>query len=600
MSPIPEPFIEAVLDRTDLVALIAARVTLKRQGSNYMARCPFHTEKTPSFSVNPAKQFYHCFGCGESGDAIQFLMRYEGLGFREAIESLASAAGMEIPHEENESGAAQQQAQRRQHEALYAALANAAEYYYAQLRHSPEAIAYLKQRGLTGQMARAFQIGYAPKGWEALYQALKGKHAVHTLHTAGLVGEREQGGYYDRFVDRIIFPIRDTRGRVIGFGGRSLGQNHPKYLNSPETPVFHKGRALYGLFEARQGQKAPGSHAAANRITQILVVEGYLDVVALAQFGIHNAVATLGTATTADQIALLYRYTSRIVFCFDGDAAGKKAAWRALEHTLPAMQDTREAAFLFLPHGDDPDSWIRREGPQAFENMLQQAQLLSEFLFSELSQRHALNSAEGRAQLVREAARLMALMPEGLLKAQLLSELSRLTTIAPDTVAYYVQQTPLPRSTHRTAQASRPPPSTSTTPQVMQTPVRMALALLLHTPPIALRVAQPAKLHNPDIPGSRLLSEIIQQIQQNPQLHGPELLQHYQNHPDGPHLRKLAQWSIPADGPAAHERLFDDAIRRIYQRHNDLLTQALLNRAAEHPLTPEEKQTLTRLLQKPR
>ncbi|WP_006787008.1 DNA primase [Thiorhodospira sibirica] len=586
MSLIPEPFINELLERTDIVALISARVPLKRQGSNYMARCPFHTEKTPSFSVNPAKQFYHCFGCGESGDAIRFLMRHEGLAFREAIESLATDAGMEIPQAENERGVTPEH--RKQHETLYAALAKAAEYYYAQLRHSPEAIEYLKQRGLTGQIARTFQIGYAPKGWDALYKALGSAFDVHILLTAGLLGERPQGGYYDRFVDRIMFPIRDGRGRVIGFGGRSLGQNSPKYLNSPETPVFHKGRALYGLFEARQAQ---------GRLSQLVVVEGYLDVIALAQFGLPYAVATQGTATTAEQLTLLFRHSPRIVFCFDGDAAGKKAAWRALEHTLPVMQDHREAAFLFLPPGDDPDSWIRREGLAAFEHLLQQAMLLSEFLIRELSQRHALNSAEGRAQLVREAARLMALMPEGLLKAQLLTELSRLTAIARDTVAHYVSQTPPPPQMP-TAPHTASPPRTSKlpSPQVMQTPVRIALALLLQSPPLALRVEDPARLQNPDIPGSVLLSEVIQRIQQSPQLQGPELLQQYQSHPDGPHLQKLAQWSIPTDSPTAHARLFDDAIRRIQQRHRDLHTQRLLSRAAEHPLTPEEKKTLALLL----
>src|SRR5690554_3767226 len=370
---IPKAFIQDLLVRVDIIDIVSPHLTLKKGGANYFACCPFHGEKTPSFSISPSKQFYHCFGCGVHGNAIDFLMELQGLTFVEAIHELARQNGLEVPQERSTPGEQPRRAQG--HDALLEAMECAARFYREQLKHSPEAIDYLKRRGLTGEIAARFGIGFAPAGWQALAGVFD-DYKAKALLEAGLVIDNEQGRRYDRFRERIMFPIQDRRGRVIAFGGRVLDAGEPKYLNSPETPLFEKGRELYGLRQAMQAMREEGF---------ALVVEGYMDVVALAQFGIGNAVATLGTATTSHHVAALMRHAERIVFCFDGDAAGRKAARRALESSLEALRDDAVLAFLFLPDGHDPDSYVRAQGAEALRSAAAHATPLTQFLMDSLA-----------------------------------------------------------------------------------------------------------------------------------------------------------------------------------------------------------------------
>jgi DNA primase len=395
---IPRSFIENLLSRSDVVQVINQRVPLKKAGGAYKACCPFHDEKTPSFNVSSSKQFYHCFGCGASGDALKFLMEYEGLSFVEAVESLASQMGMEVPRERlsPEKQKAQQQRQQQQRD-LFDVMHLVARYYRHQLRdhaESAEARQYLKSRGLSAEVAKQFVIGFAPPGWDSLVSGLKADPKLkQQLIEVGVLVQKEGGRQYDRFRHRIMFPIRDGRGRVVAFGGRVLGDDQPKYLNSPETAIFHKSNTLYGLYEMRQSRE---------KHSQIVVVEGYMDVVALAQYGVHNVVATLGTATTIEHLELLFREVNEVVFCFDGDRAGLKAAWKALQLVLPMMEEQRSVKFLFLPDGEDPDSMVRKEGASKFGLRAEEAMPLSAFLLQGLQRKLSfpVRSIEGRQQLV--------------------------------------------------------------------------------------------------------------------------------------------------------------------------------------------------------
>ena len=402
---IPNDFIQTLLARVDIVDVVDRYVPLKKAGANYTACCPFHSEKTPSFTVSPSKQFYHCFGCGAHGTAIGFFMEYGGKSFPDAVEELARDAGLEVPR----SVTPAEDARRVQGQDLTGLLLHAAKFYRTALKEAPRAIDYLKDRGLTGPIAVRFGIGYAPDEWQPLARVFP-DYQDKALETAGLVVAGDAGKRYDRFRDRIMFPIHDASGRVVGFGGRVVDKGEPKYLNSPETPLFSKGRELYGLFQARQAIRAAG---------KVVVVEGYMDVVALAQHGVEYAVATLGTATTAAHVQKLFRLTDTVVFCFDGDEAGRRAAWRALENALAWLADGKNAKFLFLPDGADPDDYIRRRGSAAFEGLVGEAVPLSDFLLSELAMRHPPTSAEGRAALVNAAKPLLAQLHAPILSALL-------------------------------------------------------------------------------------------------------------------------------------------------------------------------------------
>ncbi|NBS47539.1 MAG: DNA primase [Betaproteobacteria bacterium] len=418
---IPQTFLQELLARADIVEVVGRHVQLKKGGANFMGLCPFHGEKSPSFSVSPTKQFFHCFGCGKHGNAIGFLMEHTGAGFVEAVQDLAQQYGMQVPQDEASPQDRERAAAQRQKQAtLSDVLEKAVDAYRKQLKASPRAIDYLKGRGLTGEIARRFELGYAPEGWRSLASVFA-HYDDPLLVESGLVILHEEEGAeakrYDRFRDRVMFPIRNVKGECIGFGGRVLGDGTPKYLNSPETPVFSKGRELYGLFEARQALREAG---------HVLVTEGYMDVVALAQLGFPNAVATLGTACTSDHVQKLFRFTDSVVFSFDGDAAGRRAARKALEGALPYASDTRSVKFLFLPPEHDPDSFVREHGRDAFAARVAEAVPLSRFLVDSARDGCDLSSAEGRAHMLANARPLWSALPDGALKRQLLGDLAEL------------------------------------------------------------------------------------------------------------------------------------------------------------------------------
>lgn len=455
MALIPQSFIADLLNRVDIVDVVGQHVKLKKAGANYQGLCPFHSEKSPSFSVSPSKQFYHCFGCGAHGSAISFLMEYSGLGYVDAIEDLARSVGLDVPREERSANdiARQQKAM-----ALSEVMSAAADWYRQQLKASSRAVDYLKGRGLTGEVAKRYALGYAPDGWqglEAVFGAYSNDEVAKTLLEGGLIiqGEQAEGAIagkqtakrYDRFRDRIMFPIRNPKGQTIGFGGRILDQGEPKYLNSPETPLFSKGNTLYGLFEARQAIRAK---------EYVLVCEGYMDVVALAQLGFPNAVATLGTACTANHVRMLLRQTDKVVFSFDGDAAGQRAAQRALEACLPLMSDDKEIRFLFLPTEHDPDSYVRAYGAPAFEKVIQEAMSLSSFFFKVVSEDHELSTPEGRAHTHHAAKPLLLSMPPIALRTQILRELAIRTNTTPAELEAFCGLTTAPTAVQKTAYSS--------------------------------------------------------------------------------------------------------------------------------------------------
>jgi DNA primase len=450
---IPESFKQDLLNRVDIVEVVSRYVRLKKGGANFQGLCPFHNEKSPSFTVSPAKQFYHCFGCGAHGNAIGFLMSYGGLGYVDSVKDLASMVGMQVPEAQPRSREeAQRETERKEQETSLTAVTEAAmEFYRAELKKSPRAIEYLKGRGLTGEIAARFRVGYAPDDWQGLKGAFP-DYEHPSLVDAGLVIANE-GKRYDRFRDRIMFPILNARGAVIGFGGRVMkAEDTPKYLNSPETPLFEKGREVYGLVQARDPMRAAG---------RVLVVEGYMDVVALAQFGVGYAVATLGTATTPMHVSKLLRLTDELVFSYDGDSAGRKAAWRALEVSLPLATDAKPIRFLFLPAEHDPDSYIREHGQEAFEQLVREAPTLSQFLIAELRSEHDLNTPEGRAGFLVASKAHLEKLSAPTLRVQLLREFASLARVAVEDVEKMLNPggTPAYRSSAPAKKEARPPSS---------------------------------------------------------------------------------------------------------------------------------------------
>jgi DNA primase len=515
---IPDSFIEELLGRVDIVEVIERRVPLKKAGREYQARCPFHDEKTPSFTVSPQKQFYHCFGCGAHGSVIGFMMNYEGLEFVDAVEELARMAGLQVPRDAATSAP-------RPAAGLYELLREAGAWYQAQLKQNPQAIEYLKRRGLSGEVAARFEVGYAPAGWDGLIKQLGvDDNRLKLLHRAGMLSEGKSGAY-DKFRDRIMFPIHDRRGRIIAFGGRALSDDGPKYLNSPETELFHKGRELYGLYMARKSQAKLG---------QILVVEGYMDVVALAQFGFDNCVATLGTATTGDHAELLFRAADEAVYCFDGDRAGRKAAWRALEATLPRLREGRQARFLFLPEGEDPDSLLRGQGRAAFESLLASAQPLSEYFFDHFTQAVDMSSIDGRARLVGLAKPYLEQIPQGVFRDMMFSRLEEL-------VRHRVDDSIAGRS----GRAVKTPPGAP--PATQRTAMRLALAHLVQNPSLASGVQDMEAFAGCDLPGFEIYRELVDFCSKSPNMTTAQLLELWHDRPAQSHLRKLATWDLHGD-----------------------------------------------------
>ncbi len=539
---IPEAFIQQLLERVDIVQVIQPRVSLKRAGREYQACCPFHNEKTPSFTVSPDKQFYHCFGCGAHGSAIRFLMQYEGLSFPEAVEELASLAGMDVPREGGDA-----QPSRRLGD-LTELMQWVTGWYRKQLQLSEPARNYLKQRGLKQAVIDGFALGFAPDRWDALQQALPGQTKL--LQQAGLVSTSDSGRHYDRFRNRLLFPIHNRRGQVIGFGGRLLEGDGPKYLNSPETPLFHKGRELYGLWQARK---------LGHTREQILVVEGYMDVLALVQAGFANTVATLGTATTEEQVLLLFRASRHILYCFDGDRAGREAAWKALLNTLPQMQDGRQVSFLFLPEGDDPDSLVRQQGAAAMETRIRQAVPLEQFLLQQLTRKSPLNRLDTRAQLAREAQALIQRIPPGHYR-------NLLTEQVEHRLGVNLQAMPTAEAASHTSGAN------------LNTPLRTAIALLLDDPTLARLEAVDQIGLEADEPGSRLLIQLLQQCRQQAGITTGQLLEWWHERPEGEHLQRLAAAVLPQDN---RPRVFEDALRKIRQQQISDKIELLRQRMAE-------------------
>jgi DNA primase len=514
---IPKAFIDELIARADIVEVVGARVALKRAGSNYKGLCPFHGEKTPSFTVSPSKGFYHCFGCGKHGTAIGFLMDHDNLEFPEAVEALAEMMGLEVPREQTG-----QPERRDENDELYALLREADQIYRAALRTSDKAIAYLKKRGIDGPTAGRFGIGYAPDAWDTVLRALGTSEArIGALTQAGLLVVNDSGRRYDRFRDRIMFPIRNTKGQVIGFGGRVLDAGEPKYLNSPETPVFRKGHELYGLYEARQN---PG------RPKQMIVVEGYLDVASLVQHGIENAVATLGTATTAENLRRLTRLTERIVFCFDGDRAGRAAAWRALETALPYGGGTLELKFLLLPEGDDPDSFVRTRGAEEFRALADKAAPLSDFLVDQLAARNDLESVDGRSRFQAVVRPLLQRLPQGTYRAAVVDAFAAKMHMDGATLEGLLDAEP-------TAKAE--PPRGAPAGAKGKTKVQKIINLALHYPRAAARTADAARLAALTQPGADVLRRVFAAATAVADASTARVLETLRDDPDFKHLERI-------------------------------------------------------------
>ena len=628
---IPQSFIDDLLNRTDIVDVVSSRVQLKKAGKNYTACCPFHKEKTPSFSVSPDKQFYYCFGCGAGGNALGFLMDHDNLDFPQAIEDLAKAAGMEVPREE--SGRPHKPRQPTD-SPLYPLLTAAADYYRQALKSHPQrkaAVDYLKGRGLTGEIARDFGLGFAPPGWDNLYKHLSSDTLQQkAMIDAGLLVENaESGKRYDRFRDRVMFPIRDSRGRIIAFGGRVLGDDKPKYLNSPETAVFHKGQELYGLFEARKNNR---------NLDEIIVVEGYMDVIALAQQGLRNAVATLGTATSEEHMKRLFRVVPSVLFCFDGDQAGRNAAWRALEATLSSLQDGRRARFLFLPEGEDPDTLVRSEGTDAFRARINQhAQPLADYFFQQLTEEADPRSLEGKAHMATLAAPLIDKVPGANLKSLMRMRLQEITGLSGEAVSQLVHNAPhdapppaydpgmdydaMPDYSdfHQPQEAYTPQQEWTPkkpgaggkkwdkkpwspngkrgdrdeayaprTPVAVEAPTLIALRTLIHHPQLAGKVESADHFANASNTYAQVLIALIEAVQKNPKLNSIQLMARWHGTEQGRLLKALAEKEWLIDGDNLEQQFLDTITRLSAGQHTQTLDE-LIKRARQPGLSAEEQ-----------
>jgi len=576
---IPQDFIDDLIARADIIDVVGRRIQLKKAGREFKACCPFHDEKTPSFTVSPGKGFYHCFGCGAHGTAIGFLMEFDHMSFVEAIESLAGSMGVDVPRSESDKPA-------RRYDELFSLLDSVARHWQACLKESSTAVEYVKDRGIDGSTAKRFGIGYAPDGWSNVLDKFgKSPEATERLLATGLIIRKDNGQHYDRFRDRIMFPIRDARGRTIGFGGRVMGDGEPKYLNSPETVLFHKGRELYGLYEARQ---------ALRHIDQLVVVEGYMDAVALARHGIDFAVATLGTATTSEHLNRLFRLTENVCFAFDGDRAGKKAAWRALENALPQIREGRQIRFMFLPDGHDPDSFVNEFGTDAFLKALDEGIALSEFLIKELASQVDMSTVDGRARLAELARPLVHKIPVGVYRELLtesLAEAVGLTAaklekmLGSDTSGSPNTRTPGSTSKGR----ARVP--TSGQPSV----IRHAITLLLNHPLAGLK-ADIEKLASVSRKGTDLLQSLIETVQDEPNITTAGLLERYRHDEQGRHLGKLAASEMPLDDDFDAAAELADCLEQLAVAGRKERITFLIEKQTLSGLSDDEKAELQELL----
>ena len=573
---IPKHFIDDLLTRVDIVDLIDSHVPLKKTGANYVARCPFHTEKTPSFSVNRNKQFFHCFGCGASGNAIGFLMDFSHLDFVEAVEDLATFAGVEVVREAIDFKGTQRKPENISDH--YQLLEQVAAYYVKCLRSDEagkKAVSYLKARGVNDEIAKAFMIGYAPDEWQALANRFDQNQLIQT----GLLIDKD-GRAYDRFRGRVMYPIRDKRGRIVGFGGRVLDESLPKYLNSPETPVFQKGKEVYGLFELLRKESKP---------KRILVVEGYMDVIALAGSGIHYSVATLGTATSQAHLDLLFRFSSELVFCFDGDKAGRDAAWRAMEPAFGALKDGRQVRIMLLPQGHDPDSLVREEGAEGFAERVQQSQPLSDYFFSALSSGLKLDEMEGRSQLVNKAKPYLDKLPLGVFRDMMFVRLNELTRSG----LLDISGNPTrlnPKSTGNRQHESRLPSLP-----------RLIIALLVQYPELINKVEQKEIIWDGlEFSGIQLFRDILAAVLATKPANTAVLLEHYRNHPNEKVIKDLASLKLLASGQSVEaegvEKEFSDALDRLLAQAREACLDRLLAKGKGKGLGQDEKELLRKLL----
>ncbi|MGO2322489.1 DNA primase [Vibrio casei] len=583
---IPRSFIDDLLARVDIVDLVDPRVKLKKQGKNYGACCPFHNEKSPSFIVSPDRQTYHCFGCGVHGNAIDFMMEYERLEFVEAIEELAHLQGLDVPREQRSGGNFKDSIQKVSTETkrnLYDLLGSISQFYRSQLKVSTNkmAIEYLKNRGLSGEIVQKFGIGYVSDDWDSVRKNFGQQKAVQDmLVEGGMLIENDKGNRYDRFRGRIMFPIRDRRGRVIGFGGRVLGDEKPKYLNSPETPVFHKGKELYGLYDVLQIHKEP---------QQILVVEGYMDVVALAQYGVDYAVAALGTSTTGDHMQMLFRQTGTIVCCYDGDRAGREAAWRAMENALPYLNDGRQLKFMFLPDGEDPDSYIREYGKDQFEQQVHKATSLSEFLFNTLMQQVDTSSNEGKAKLTALVVPLIEKVPGGTLRLYLRDLLGKKLGL--------LDERQLQQLISKEAQAASSPQPHK---KIKRTPMRVVIALLLQKPSYAELVPDLTSISHIDLPGLSLLLNVLDICRENPHIKSGQLMENWRETKMEALLSRLLSWDILLNDDNEQD-VFLDTLDNIFTQCINKQIEVLQAKQRSSGLSVEEKKELNDLtLQRPK
>lgn len=579
---IPRQFIDDLLARTDIVELVDSRVPLKKAGKNYQACCPFHTEKSPSFTVSQDKQFYHCFGCGAHGNAISFIMEFDRLEFVDAIEELASYHSLDVPREESNKSPEQQRkdiqaAQQRKDD--YELMAQISRFYQQQLKVAEDkdvAIDYLKGRGLTGEIVKQFGIGYIADQWDGMMKVFgQSKASSQQLVDLGMAIQGDKQRPYDRFRGRIMFPIRDKRGRHIGFGGRVLGDGTPKYLNSPETRIYHKGHELYGLYEAKIANK---------NLDKLVVVEGYMDVVALAQHGVDYAVASLGTATTFEQLQTMFRTVKEVICCYDGDRAGRDAAWRAMENALPLIRDGYTLKFIFLPDGEDPDTMVRDKGKEAFEQLLSQATPLSKFLFEHLLSRVDINSLEGKSALVEMFQPYLEKLPESVLKDSMMTELANKFG-----AGHEKQLQRLSNANQSTAQQVAQQKPTKAT------PTRLAIALLLEQPSLASKMPNPHLLAHLNMPGIPLLNEMINITSQQPEMNSAQLIENFRGRAEENQLAKLACWQHGVMAENAEE-FFLDTIEKLFNSFIEQRTEVLLQKARIGEINLQEKQELQALL----
>lgn len=574
---IPRSFIDDILTRVDVVEIINARVPLKKKGREYSACCPFHNEKTPSFTVSPTKQFYHCFGCGEHGTAITFLMEYEHLDFVEAIEYIAHSLGVEVPREK---GSAKSAEQYKKQDGLYELMEEVNRFYQFHLSKHPPAQQYLTERGLSEDVIKRFGLGYVPDAWDSLLKQFSKSFSVKDLTEAGLLIEKDAGGQYDRFRDRIMFPIRDRRGRIIGFGGRVMGDGTPKYLNSPETPIFHKGTELYGFYEARQHTR---------KLERLLVVEGYMDVIALAQFDISYAVATLGTATTQEHVNMVFRAVSEVIFCFDGDRAGREAAWRALQNALTVLRDGKEIRFLFLPTGEDPDSQVRKIGKEAFEEQLvSESVSMTDYLLQHMSEKYNISSREGKSRFMDEMSTMLVSMPDTLIRDQLIADVAKLTSIEENTLRKRQVQSEQGAQTQGFKRIQNH--------AVQKTPVRYAISLLLNQPSLVSEVENPEQIARFDLAGSDFLATLIETIEENPYVSTAAMLERWRGTRYEKSIVQLLRWQPESPDIEILREEFRDCLERIqYQAHEQQL-EHLLHKARSEGLDDIEQRDLLMLL----